>query len=1442
MNEQSLAFFIYAMMRGNPGGLGYAQRAAMTEEEMLAVEDFKVAFAPYEQEIRAIAYWQFPNLASLDEIEVTREDYREIVRQIYRGIPFDQVSTETPYRLYTREYPYVQTVIDEIFGRNEKILSVPEKQGRSSGLVVGRVQSGKTRNYIGLILKAIENGWNVIIVLTSNSRSLGTQTRERIKKEFHDFGVNNGSELPFMDRALNGDADRIGNVFSEKSFYWGVAIKSAGELERIKGWFKINNGTLPEMKVMLIDDEADAASPNANKRFHFWDVGEINWHIAKIRSEAEEVQQEIAANPNTRNARYRNGKVIAQWLEYLKSIANTLPDETLASLAECFYNGSSAKKRLENIYTNTDLCRVLSIVNFRTDDGEVIPNLAPYLRSHFDKKQSGKNINLHSRSALVYFIRSIFHIEEESSTINRQIRTIIDSIDYRVQRTYPFARCSYIGYTATPFACLMNALAGETPLYPDFAYPLEKSPYYFGADEIFGSDLENVNPRMDIIRPLATPIVLPNDNEEAENEENPIHEVEQNDADALEIDDIDDDIPELPLDIDQNENFFWDIIASKQKKFWIVENLDDVQRRLGLFIEPHEMTCLLNEQVVNIQETDEAEDADEEDAEEDDEEDGDEGANAGRNGGDDDALPVVVDETVTIRHHHGSLQSLKDAIAWAFCTAAARRCLHHDLQNEHRIPQNGEKEDCWTTMLVNVTEKVNKHQQLQELIQKYLSYWKRREHRPEYIQFCQQVWERETGRFTHQNFLDIFRPAHPENYNDYPDWNVMNSPENDDLNWMLDHHEVIQINSIGEEGQQGQQAYEDARRNGETEEDARQRRLETGEKLWIVCGGNVLSRGLTLAGLTCSYFHRLRKATAIDTFTQMARWFGYRKSYELLPRIWMTDMEFEEYKKIAKLENELHEELINEFKAEIQPGDEESLQEFMYWNRKYSNKAFEMRLLNGFTTAKSTDYLSINAGNVTAIKGIVNNFLNGLENEPGRLDDPACSMFHQYPAWRFISSETICDFLERLMEYYPAKTQRLFQGILSDIQRFNEEQDKLVEQFEGYERETLWWDVVVGTEIDDQNNNCLLWGGHNVTEGNPTPDSVPNEPEVVKYHFIRAPNAFYSVISDYAILKSDLTVLGHMLGLKSKILVRKIKKMQGEAEHLPGNLENLPQGETLEQRIQLFINDVNPYEILRQRRNGERDLVSELLEYLNKTQYEGYRTRHKKDYQKLAYRNSDHDYPVMQIYPVRHKATNQSLIILSFFWPNHEPENFQRAGVGIIEDRATVEEFYETVRDVLEKNDFPLGKTALHRAIVFEALRRRFSKQDFLDHILDTEANNDYYRRINAPGLDEAYYAVSWANSEEEAIQKFNDELFDTARQILWAKAVDKPDDRRIRFEDLFDKVFQTKKFLSLLNHDSRGQREAFHDLLEQRMAGSNIVRTVLQRTEYFEYAGEIEQ
>ncbi|MCU0254474.1 MAG: Z1 domain-containing protein [Acidobacteria bacterium] len=71
----------------------------------------------------------------------------------------------------------------------------------------------------------------------------------------------------------------------------------------------------------------------------------------------------------------------------------------------------------------------------------------------------------------------------------------------------------------------------------------------------------------------------------------------------------------------------------------------------------------------------------------------------------------------------------------------------------------------------------------------------------------------------------------------------------------------------------------------------------------IAVGGNSLSRGLTLEGLSTSYF--LRDARAYDTLLQMGRWFGYRDGYADLCRLWLTDEARGWYEHVAEATGEL---------------------------------------------------------------------------------------------------------------------------------------------------------------------------------------------------------------------------------------------------------------------------------------------------------------------------------------------------------------------------------------------------------------------------------------------------------------------------------------------------------------------------------------------------------
>lgn len=94
---------------------------------------------------------------------------------------------------------------------------------------------------------------------------------------------------------------------------------------------------------------------------------------------------------------------------------------------------------------------------------------------------------------------------------------------------------------------------------------------------------------------------------------------------------------------------------------------------------------------------------------------------------------------------------------------------------------------------------------------------------------------------------------------------------------------------------------------------------ENGEKKYIVIGGNKLSRGFTLEGLTINYF--IRNTNYADTLLQMGRWFGYRPGYLDCCKLFTTADTFEKFDQCTWTIEELEEEFRKLSIANKKPKD-----------------------------------------------------------------------------------------------------------------------------------------------------------------------------------------------------------------------------------------------------------------------------------------------------------------------------------------------------------------------------------------------------------------------------------------------------------------------------------------------------------------------------------------
>ncbi len=74
---------------------------------------------------------------------------------------------------------------------------------------------------------------------------------------------------------------------------------------------------------------------------------------------------------------------------------------------------------------------------------------------------------------------------------------------------------------------------------------------------------------------------------------------------------------------------------------------------------------------------------------------------------------------------------------------------------------------------------------------------------------------------------------------------------------------------------------------------------------WVVIGGDVVGRGVTLPQLLVMFYLRNPRSRTFDTSVQQARFCGYRRSYEALISIWAPDDIFDAYAAMVEINDAL---------------------------------------------------------------------------------------------------------------------------------------------------------------------------------------------------------------------------------------------------------------------------------------------------------------------------------------------------------------------------------------------------------------------------------------------------------------------------------------------------------------------------------------------------------
>src|SRR5699024_10691819 len=135
------------------------------------------------------------------------------------------------------------------------------------GLVVGNVQSGKTANMAGLMAMAADNGFNYFIILSGMIENLRQQTSNRLYSDMNTQGKGNLHWHQVDNPSIKSNKQEHQMEFlnlgpGDKDRYFSVCLKNKGRLENLIKWLYQDKNKAKQLKILVIDDEADQASVN----------------------------------------------------------------------------------------------------------------------------------------------------------------------------------------------------------------------------------------------------------------------------------------------------------------------------------------------------------------------------------------------------------------------------------------------------------------------------------------------------------------------------------------------------------------------------------------------------------------------------------------------------------------------------------------------------------------------------------------------------------------------------------------------------------------------------------------------------------------------------------------------------------------------------------------------------------------------------------------------------------------------------------------------------------------------------------------------------------------------------------------------------------------------------------------------------------------------------
>ena len=163
------------------------------------------------------------------------------------------------YETFVKEKEYAED-LQKCIEETVDWLLTKNTTDKHPGLLLGMIQSGKTRAFIGVIARAFDEGYDVAVVLTKGTKALAKQTLKRFKGEFKHFI--DSDDVTVYD-IMKLPQDRLPPPCELRQKLIFVVKKEDDNLHRLENFFKEELNKEPDIqgkRVLIIDDEADFAS------------------------------------------------------------------------------------------------------------------------------------------------------------------------------------------------------------------------------------------------------------------------------------------------------------------------------------------------------------------------------------------------------------------------------------------------------------------------------------------------------------------------------------------------------------------------------------------------------------------------------------------------------------------------------------------------------------------------------------------------------------------------------------------------------------------------------------------------------------------------------------------------------------------------------------------------------------------------------------------------------------------------------------------------------------------------------------------------------------------------------------------------------------------------------------------------------------------------------